>query len=440
MNSAWAEFWSPPVLSRFLSAHFRRNHRRAVAVVLLPLCWWTGGGGEASAQEALRAANANADATAAQHKAANTQGYYNLKMGDLSLRFATGLGATYTDNANLTPTKDPDEIFTPSLSTQLVWPVTDRNTLHLTMNVGYQYYVQNADLRQFYVTPGSEIAMNIYVGDFTFNVHERPSLYQYAYQNPAVTGSGNQSQLQNTVGVAGQWRLNKAVANFGYDHNNYWSLGGPTTSGQQDGSSEVVYASAGAYVQPELQLGVQTGAGWIQYVQNQGLPNAFQWNAGGYGTYLLSQYLSFRGSAGYTVYAPEPSATAGTLPSTSGVYADLALKHRINEFLTYQIAAGRAVTVSFYGAPYENYFANLGMDWHLLHEITLSTPFSYLHGTYLDSTQAPFDQFQAGLTLGRTLTEKLSGSLGYQYVRRYSSEDSGNYTVNTISLIFRYQF
>ena len=282
--------------------------------------------------------------------------------------------------------------------------------------------------------------MNIYVGDFTFNVHERPSLYQYAYQNPAVTGSGNQSQLQNTVGVAGQWRLNKAVANFGYDHNNYWSLGGPTTSGQQDGSSEVVYASAGAYVQPELQLGVQTGAGWIQYVQNQGLPNAFQWNAGGYGTYLLSQYLSFRGGAGYTVYAPEPSATAGTLPSTSGVYADLALKHRINEFLTYQIAAGRAVTVSFYGAPYENYFANLGMDWHLLHEITLSTPFSYLHGTYLDSTQAPFDQFQAGLTLGRTLTEKLSGSLGYQYVRRYSSEDSGNYTVNTISLIFRYQF
>jgi hypothetical protein len=311
----------------------------------------------------------------------------------------------------------------------------------VALNVGYQYYVQNADLRQFYITPGSEIAMNIYVGDFTFNVHERPSLYQYAYQNPAVTGGGgNQSQLQNTVGVAGQWHLDKAVANFGYDHNNYWSLASPAAGQQRDGDSQVVYAALGADVLPELQLGVQTGAAWIQYQENEGLPNAFQWNAGGYANYLASQYINFRGSVGYLVYAPEASAQFGDQPNSSGVYADLSLRHRINEYLTYQLAGGRTLTVSFYGAPYESYFANLGMEWHLLHEISLSTPFSYTHGTYLDSSQAPFDQYQFGVTLGRTLTEKLSGSLGYSWAKRISEDNSGNYIVNSISLIFRYQF
>ena len=58
----------------------------------------------------------------------------------------------------------------------------------------------------------------------------------------------------------------------------------------------------------------------------------------------------------------------------------------------------------------------------------------------LGGTAADYDQFGAGINIGRAITKKLSGALAYQFVRESSGQSGLNYTVNIVSLNFSYQF
>ena len=84
-------------------------------------------------QEALRQSLAGESAAKAQRDAAASTGYYNLLLGDTSLRFASGLGAQYNDNIHLQDQgAQGDLIFTPNLNTQLHRPITENNSLDIS--------------------------------------------------------------------------------------------------------------------------------------------------------------------------------------------------------------------------------------------------------------------------------------------------------------------
>ena len=169
-------------------------------------------------------------------------------------------------------------------------------------------------------------------------------------------------------------------------------------------------------------------------------PDALQWNFGGFAKYMASQHLNFRVSVGYTVYSPDKTGTSAQLQDSSLIYVDLVLSHRLNQYVTYSLTAGRGVNLSFFGQTYENYYANLNATWYVLREITVTTPFSWTRGTALYGNSAPFDQYQAGISFGRKLAEKLTGSIGYRLVVRDSGSNSGDYVANFVSLSFSYQF
>jgi len=398
------------------------------------------------AQETLRASIAGADAAAARRKAVTTTGYYNLKLGDAAWRFGAGLGITFTDNAHLAGTgagggsgsgSGGDLIFSPSLITSLLWPISEKNSLNVSVNAGYSYYTVNNSLSRFFITPGTEISFDVYVGDFSFNFYDRPSLTQNAYEDPSVAGGGDTAQFQNTAGIIGQWELNKASASFGYSHNNHFALGSQTAN--NSGSSDTVSISFGAKVRPEIKAGVELGGGFIE---NSGTvsSSARQWNAGGFLQYSASTYLNFRLNGGYTVYSPDQAASASASQDQGSTYVDLAVSHIVNKYLSYTLGGGRGVTLSLVGQPYESYHANLGINWRVLRNITLNTPFAYTLGTDSYGGGSSFSQYQIGITLGRELMKKLSGSLGYNWIMRDSEGDTGDYTVNTVSLNFSYQF
>jgi hypothetical protein len=108
--------------------------------------------------------------------------------------------------------------------------------------------------------------------------------------------------------------------------------------------------------------------------------------------------------------------------------------------VTYSLSGGRGVNLSFYGQTYANYYANLNIAWKVLNKISLSTPFRWEQGTDLYGAPDTFNQFQTGITLGRGLTERLSGSVGYRLVVRNSEENGGDYVANSVSLNFSYRF
>jgi hypothetical protein len=400
--------------------------------------------GRAHGQEALRMSLAGNMAAESQQQAANSIGYYNLLLGPVAWRFSSGLGFDYDDNINLdSHNREGDLIVRPNLNTQMHWPLTLKNSLDASLGVGYSFHAIHSDLDQFYVNPGSGLSFNIFVGDCEINLHDRVSITQNAYQNPTAGGNGNYAQLENTAGVNTTWDLNKLIAQLGYDHANDISLG----SGQQvpDNSSENWFASVGAHVLPEVTVGVEGGVGLMSYDRSQSTstqPDATQWNAGVFCQAQISEHISGRLDVGYTIYAPSATGAFTNLNSTADYYFQFSLSHQVNQLFNYSLSGGRSTDSSAFGQPFDYYFARVQTGWNIFKNYQLSTPVWWEKGSQLYSLggTTDYDQYGAGINVGRAITKKLSGNLAYQLIRESSDRATLNYTVNIVSLNFSYQF
>ena len=396
----------------------------------------------ACGQEALRISLASDVAAETSQRAENTLGYYNLLLGPLAWRFSSGLGLQYNDNVNLVQNNpEGDFIFTPNVNALMHWPVTDKNSLDFSMGFGYSAYVSHPDLDQLYINPGSGVAFNIYIRDWVINLHDQISISENTYQNP-TSGGGNSSQLQNTMGATATWDLNKALVTFGYDHVNYVSIGSSQQQ-QPDGTSENLFANAGMRVHPAVLIGLEAGGGLVSYDQSGAAattPDASQWNTGVFGSAQISDYMSARLDAGYTVYSPDTSAANPTVSEQSGLYFQFSLSHRVNKFMSYLLSAGRSTDFSFSGQPESYYFVRLQPDWKLFRKYQLSTPIFWQKGTEVYNQAADYDQYGLGVNISRPITKKLSGALTYQFVKESSGQAGLNYMVNIVGLNFSYQF
>jgi hypothetical protein len=400
----------------------------------------------ARGQEAVRMSMASAEAAEARRRAASSIGYYNLKLGPTAWNFGTGLGLEYNSNVyNTELNPKGDFILSPQINTRMLWPVSDQNSLNLVFGGGYSSYVNNPSLDRAFITPGSELSFDLYTGDVWINLHDRFSINEYSYQDPTVVGVGNYSQLQNALGVATTWDLNKGIVKVGYDHVNYDSLsGGNQNLGSlPSGYSEVFSASAGFALKPGMLLGVEVGDSLINYTTtttNTPYSNANQWNLGGFYDAPLSEYIHITAHAGYSVYSPAGGGGTMAGGDFSGIYAELDVTHRINQYVSYTLSGGRTVSVVFSGGTIDRYYASWQANWAILRKLTLGTSFTYEEGTDIFFGGETYTQYGPGISLSRPITANLTSSLGYQVYLRDSNLPGLNYTVNVVSLNFNYTF
>lgn len=404
--------------------------------------------GNVQGQEALRISMGDL-AAEAQQQADSSLGYYNLLLGPTAWSFSSGMGFTFNDNVRLQPNGESDLILQPGASALMHWPITIKNSLDISLAAGYSEYLQHQDLSQFFINPGSGLSFDVYVGDFKINLHDRITITEYAYQNPGASGNNqNLESLQNTAGISSLWDLDKAIVNFGYDHVNYTSLG-QAQPYQPDAASENLYVNGGVRVRPELLLGLEAGGTVINYSQSSSantlpIPDAVQWNVGAFGSAKISDYLDVRLDAGYTDYVPDNTATNLLTQNNSGLYVSFSLSHRVNRFMNYTLTAGRSTDLSAYGQAQSYYFVSLAPNWTVFNKYSISTPFSWRQATLIYSgivnNDVNYDQITMGLNVSRSLTQKLSAGISYQYVKDTSGQTYYNYTVNIVSLNFTYKF
>jgi hypothetical protein len=415
---------------------FRDAGRALLPALLLFL------GSSAGAQEAIRQSLAGEAAAEGATQAASTAGYYNLRVGDTLWRFSSSMGFAYQDNFNLSQNDpQPDFALTPQVTTRMWWPVSQKNSLNLALNTGYNVHFEHSSQSGFFITPDSELAFNIYAGDFLINLHERFTIIDNAYQDPTVANSGQYSQFQNTLGFSALWDLNKAVLKFGYDHLNNVFL--RNAQGQnQSAASEEVFSLAAAYaLQPQMLLGLEAGAGWINFGNaNPGaVGNGLQCNAGPFFQAPITEYLSLNAALGYVSFLPESGGTTDT-GDLNGAYGQLRINHRLNQYVNYSLSAGRNFGFTLFGGATDLYYVNLAANWILVRQISLGTGFLYQHGATGGFTGEDFDQFGPQITLSRVLTPQLSASLNYQLFLRNSDLSDRSYTANIVTLNLSYQF
>jgi hypothetical protein len=419
--------------------YFIQTGRRFGFLTLMTLAGFLSTGENALGQEALRISTAGDIAEEQQKQAESTIGYYNLLTGPVAWRFSSGLEMDYNDNINLQATNaQSDFIFRPNVDTQMHWPVTQVNDLNVSLAAGYSAYLQHGNLNDFFINPGSGIFFKIYAGDFVINVHDQVSTTEDAYQNQSANGNAIYTTLQNTAGVGVLWDVNKAVVTLGYDHGNYLTLN--SVQVQSSAVSENFSLSGGVRPVPEALAGLEAGYGLDHFSGGDATPDAIQWNLGGFCTATISKYLDVRLDAGYTEFLPDTTTTNFNSGVSSGLYVQFLLTHRVNRFLSYTLSAGRSIDLKYNSHPYDRITARWQPDWTFLNNYSISTPMWWEHGTEIYLGTTTYDQYGAGITIGRQITQKLSGILSYQYIKETSDEADLNYTDQIVSLSFSYQF
>ncbi len=107
---------------------------------------------------------------------------YNLLVGPVRLRVGASVGVEYNDNINYADDgfAEEDVIIRPQINFDAIWPLTQLNTLRLDIGISYAAYLDHseANTNQILVAPNSQLAFDIFVGDFRINFHDRFSVQQ----------------------------------------------------------------------------------------------------------------------------------------------------------------------------------------------------------------------------------------------------------------------
>ena len=291
------------------------------------------------AQEAVRPSLAG-EAAAEARRQSIEQIPYNLLLGPVRFRFSVTTGVEYNDNINLAETdKQDDLIFRPQLNIDAIWPVTQLNTLRLDLGFGYAFYINhpNADTNGVLISPGSQLAFDIFVQDFRINFHDRFSLQQDPVAQIQLSNVVDYGRFENTAGVSVLWDLNKAVLTFGYDHYTYVST--TNAFSYLDRNAEELTLSAYFALTSTTGAGLETSA-VFNYFDQPVLNDSVSYSIGPFVETQLTNYLKLRASAGYQFINFDSGGSVGDTKDGSDFYANLLLSHRINAAISQTLAAG----------------------------------------------------------------------------------------------------
>lgn len=384
----------------------------------------------------MRASLAGEASASAKREAASKVGYYNIRLEDLQMRTWARTEVEFNDNVEAAESNVHSEvIFRPEVGGRFVYPVTENNALNLSIGGGYSYYYKRDELNRFFVTPGSELSFDIYAGDCVINLHDRFSVTQDSYQNLAATGTGNVGTMENTTGLSTTWDLNDLLLTGGYDYTIRRATG--SGSNVQDANSHSLFGQAGVRPNDSTLVGVDVG---VSFIERDVYSSGNQYSAGLFYRGQISSYLSLQAGLGYMLFAMDrPTLTNGEDEFT-GFYGNLGFQHRVNEILSYTVSAGRDLQLGLYSTGLDYYYARWIGNWKLIREISLATQFEYEWGEELGGAAADLSRWGVGVTVGRSITEKLGAQLAYDWEKRDAAVTNRGYTQNRITLRLNYTF
>ena len=371
---------------------------------------------------------------------------YNLLMGPIRFRVSATLGVEYNDNINLAEVNtQEDVIIRPQVNVNAIWPVTQLNTLRLDLGLGYAFYIDhsNADTSGVLISPGSQLAFDIFIGDFRINFHERPSLQQDPIAELALSNVVDYGRFENTVGVSVLWDLNKAVVTLGYDHYTYIS----TTSmfNYLNRNAEELSGNVDFAVSSTTNVGLESYAVFNYYDQNV-LNDSIDYAIGAFAETQLTNYLKVRVAGGYQWISFNNGGVVSTGPfhdsgKLSDYYANILVSHRINPAIVQSLSAGHESQLGVNSNYITLNYIRHTVSWNIIRNTLLSTEFFYEDAD--DSggfIREHLHRFGGAIAVGYQLTPHITLGLRYQYTQKDSNVPLRDYTQNRVSLDGTYSF
>lgn len=418
------------------------------------------------AQDAVRPSLAGEAASEARRQSIDRIPY-NLMMGPVRFRFSATAGIEYNDNVNLAehgprafefqnvPLPQEDFIFRPQVNVNALWPVTQLNTLRFDLGLGYAFYLNHSEYNTtgLLISPGSQIAFDIFVTDFRINFHDRFSLQQDPISQIGLSNVANYGRFQNTVGVSVLWDLNKAVLTLGYDHYNYIS----TTSrfDYLNRNAEILTGSLSFAVTSTTGVGVESSFVATSYDQNV-LNDSNTYSAGLFVETQLTNYLKLRAAGGYQAIDFENTGRVNDANDVGDYYANVLLSHRLNSVLTHSLALGHESQLGVNSNYIRLNYARHTATWNILYHTLLSTELFYEDarasgglgqffpigpvGIFNPYAAEHIHRYGGAVTVGYQMTKHITLGLRYQYTQKDSDLLLRDYRQNRVAIDGTYSF
>ena len=386
------------------------------------------------------------------------------------IRFLAGVtgGFEYIDNINYSDhNRESDVVARFSLDVRALWRLTALNTLQVDLGVGFLRYIEhpNATTGDVFITPGSQVAANVYIGDnVRINIHDAFDIRQDPVDNAQLNNVTNFARFTNTVGLTAVGTFNPLIATVGYDHFNYISLN--SEFDYLNRSSDSVLASLVFQVQPSIFVGVEGNYSWYNYesnsvpgeflnsqgtadvngaAYNSGLNDGQGGSAGLYLDWTLSHAFRFTARAGYQEASFDSggffSSVYGDKSSLSTGYWSVIINNRVNAYLTQTLSGGRESDLGLTSNYITENYGRYNVAWRATNALTLAADLFYENdqesGGLFDEH---LERFGGDVSLGFQFNMHLSAAVHYSYIQKDSDAADRFYYQNRVGIDVGYQF
>jgi hypothetical protein len=388
-------------------------------------------------QEAIRMSLASEQAATAQNPTVGSN-YYNVQAGPVYLRFQGEMGFELNDNVNYTETnRRADLISRPVLDTDLLWPLTGRNSFSFTSGLGYVHYIRTSNLDHPYIAPDSKLAFKIFSGDFVFELHDRFSAQDNVLQTPSVSGTGDYFQIENMAGVNATWDLYKLILSMGFDYDSVSVLNGPFTYFTHD--TDLFKQRSTFQVNATDRVGLEVEGGVTDYDQTH-LENNTEFAAGPFYEARFSPYLRAKLAGGFVAHFFTPTSFSA-IRDFDSYYVELILNHDLNKWFSHWLSAGRRIeggtpNASLYVHDYLYYQAN----FYAVKDTRLGLHVSYDYGDTSGGVDEVFERYGAGFFVSRSLSQDLTANVTYEFWHKDSDLYNYGYVQNRLTFDATYRF
>jgi hypothetical protein len=401
---------------------------------------------EWSAQAQTRESLAGEEAAQALKKSIAAE-EYNWSVGPVRLRTEANLRLGYTDNVFFSDAdRRADFLVNPEVALRGLWPVTELNTLRLSLGLGYEWYLNNKTLNSDapLINPDSEMLFHVFVGDFRIRLREKFSYQESLFFNSTAgtverffnfTDVGKFTRWDNLAGLEVVWDLNELVLSAGYDHENFM----PVTSrfGYMERASEWFTASAAFRLGDQVQVGLEGQGGLHDYEQETTLHDNWRGRGGPFNEHNSEDKISLRAGGGFdTARFDAPAAADG--------FDDYYAYGRIRQETRLFAHALTASREHLLGDNADNlqltqvrYSISSPVVKHVEVGAELSVNFAEEFG---GAFREEFDYYRAAVGIGYQFHKHWRTGLGYEFFIKNSDLPARDFLRNRVSLYLTFAY
>jgi opacity protein-like surface antigen len=388
---------------------------------------------------------------------------YNFALGPVRFAIALGFGVEFNDNITLADHgRESDFILRPNLDLSATWRISDLNTLHINIGVGYAKYLKHSeyDTRGLLISPNSDVALTFYTGPVKWTVRDRVSYQEDAYDIPVLSNTAIYRRWENQAGIDADWAINQSVdVTVGYDHYNLWASG--DIFDLQDRSIDTIFVKPSVKINPALKVGVNASYSFIQFTSIE-RANGDGILAGPFVDWQISdvtnmhleggyQQLQFNGPSFYDqaevnqlgLNATEAAAVEGILQDNSNAntyYIKFESDNKPTENFQHRLSFSKTAEIGFESNFYNLYHVEYNADWKCLPHTEIGPSIFYEY--YTTSGPVGEDAWRVGAALGIRyhFSNSLTLGLDYRYLNKQSDLADANYYQNLVFLSLYYKF